>query len=310
MLTFKTVGYNGYAVQFSPFVEHKLACASAANFGLVGNGRLFILNLDTTPNGMSMERMFDTQDGLFDCSWSEINENQIVTASGDGSVKLWDITLAEFPIRNWKEHQREVFSVHWNYIKKDTIVSGSWDQTIKLWHPEHLQSLSTFTGHTACIYSTLWSPYNADLFGSVSGDRTFRLWDIKTPRPVTVIPAHQDEILSFDWNKYRNQTIVTGSVDTTLRIWDLRFPDREVKTLQGHQYAVRRVKYSPHSGDIIASASYDMTMRVWNTAAMNPLLMLHNLHTEFVLGIDFNLYVEGQIVTCAWDEMVHVIQLA
>lgn len=37
---------------------------------------------------------FDTQDGLFDVAWSEANENQLVTASGDGSLKLWDTTLA------------------------------------------------------------------------------------------------------------------------------------------------------------------------------------------------------------------------
>ena len=29
----------------------------------------------------------------FDVAWSEIHENQIVTGSGDGSIKLWDITL-------------------------------------------------------------------------------------------------------------------------------------------------------------------------------------------------------------------------
>jgi peroxin-7 len=36
---------------------------------------------------------YDTQDGLYDLAWSEIHENQIVTASGDGSLKLWDIML-------------------------------------------------------------------------------------------------------------------------------------------------------------------------------------------------------------------------
>lgn len=36
---------------------------------------------------------YNTQDGLYDIAWSEIHENQLVTASGDGSLKLWDITL-------------------------------------------------------------------------------------------------------------------------------------------------------------------------------------------------------------------------
>lgn len=36
---------------------------------------------------------YETQDGLYDLAWSEVHENQILTASGDGSLKLWDVTL-------------------------------------------------------------------------------------------------------------------------------------------------------------------------------------------------------------------------
>ena len=33
-------------------------------------------------------RSFDTADGLYDCCWCEDNENILVSASGDGSVKV------------------------------------------------------------------------------------------------------------------------------------------------------------------------------------------------------------------------------
>ena len=46
---FRTEGYNGYSVAFSPFFENKIACASAANFGIVGNGRLWVLNSGAAP---------------------------------------------------------------------------------------------------------------------------------------------------------------------------------------------------------------------------------------------------------------------
>jgi len=36
---------------------------------------------------------YDTQDGLYDVAWSEVHENQLVTASGDGSIRLWDAML-------------------------------------------------------------------------------------------------------------------------------------------------------------------------------------------------------------------------
>lgn len=75
---------------------------------------------------------FDTQDSLYDLAWSETHENQVLVAAGDGSVKLFDIGIDEFPIQSWKEHMREVFAVHWNLVSKDTFCSSSWDGTIRV----------------------------------------------------------------------------------------------------------------------------------------------------------------------------------
>lgn len=145
------------------------------------------------------------------------------------------------------------------------------------------------------------------MFGSASGDQTIKIWDAKVPRSVQTVHAHHNEILSLDWNKYQENVLVSGSVDHTVKVWDLRNTSCEVVCLRGHEYAIRRVKCSPHQGNIIASASYDMTMRLWDTMSVNSLLDVHDLHTEFVLGVDFNLYVEGEIATCAWDENIHIL---
>lgn len=75
---------------------------------------------------------FDTQDSLFDLAWSETHENQVLVAAGDGSVKLFDIGIDEFPVQSWKEHMREVFAVHWNLVSKDTFCSSSWDGTVRV----------------------------------------------------------------------------------------------------------------------------------------------------------------------------------
>jgi peroxin-7 len=53
-MEFRTEGYNGYAIKYSPFVNDRLAVATAANFGLVGNGRLYILGL--TGNGIVLQK--------------------------------------------------------------------------------------------------------------------------------------------------------------------------------------------------------------------------------------------------------------
>jgi peroxin-7 len=43
MLGYRTQGFNGYAVKYSPFFDSRIAVSASANFGLVGNGRLYIL---------------------------------------------------------------------------------------------------------------------------------------------------------------------------------------------------------------------------------------------------------------------------
>ena len=50
---------------------------------------------------------FESQDGQYDVAWSEMNDNQLVSTCGDGSVKLWDLQSPGFPLMSWEEHQAE-----------------------------------------------------------------------------------------------------------------------------------------------------------------------------------------------------------
>lgn len=56
MLEYRTQGFNGYAVKYSPFFDSRIAVSASANFGLVGNGRLYILGL--TANGIQPEKWY------------------------------------------------------------------------------------------------------------------------------------------------------------------------------------------------------------------------------------------------------------
>jgi len=302
---FKTP-FNGYAVEFSPFDEAKLAVATAQHFGIIGNGKQHILQIQG--NQIREIACFDSRDGLYDCSWSEENENHLISASGDGTLKLWDILAPHGqPLRSYEEHTAEVYSVDWNLIHKTTFISGAWDETIKLWDPTRNNSLVTLKEHTYCIYATVWSPHHADRFASASGDKLVKIWDAREPNSVQTIRAHNQEVLTCDWNKYNEWTLVTGSVDKSIRLWDIRNAAKgPVGSLKGHNYAVRRLKCSPHSETVILSCSYDMTSMLWDTIQEDPLIQRYEHHTEFVVGLDFNMFIEGQLATCSWDETVAV----
>lgn len=63
-----------------------------------------------TPTGLVETALFDTADGLYDCAWSEENENVVLAASGDGSVKVYDLAAPPManPLRVFHEHKHEV----------------------------------------------------------------------------------------------------------------------------------------------------------------------------------------------------------
>jgi peroxin-7 len=49
----QTPGFAHYALAWSPFHNTRVALASAANFGLVGNGRLHLVSLVPGPGSAS-----------------------------------------------------------------------------------------------------------------------------------------------------------------------------------------------------------------------------------------------------------------
>ncbi|KAF3061927.1 Peroxisomal targeting signal 2 receptor [Daldinia childiae] len=333
MLEFRTPGWNPYAVKYSPYYDSRIAVASAANYGIVGNGRLFCLGLG--PQGVQIEKTFDTNDAQYDLAWSEINENQLLVACGDGSIKLYDMNVNEFPVMNFHEHKRETFSVAWSPVTKDTFASSSWDGTIKIWSPARKESIKTLPVGN-CTYSTSYCPSNPNIISAVSTDSHLRIFDLRTPisaqyHLTTKIPVHipspipplqgptppavPGEILTHDWNKYNHTVIATGGVDKVIRTFDIRHPSAGPASIMlGHDYAVRRLSWSPHASDILISASYDMTVRLWTDGSTMPTqqespvkagiqLGIMNRHTEFVTGVDWCLFgVGGWVATVGWDE--------
>lgn len=304
MFRHRTQGFNGTALAFSPFFDSHVAVSSSANFGLVGNGRLHILALQ--PGQMRPVKHFDTQDGLFDVCWSENHENQLVAASGDGTVQLFDITLDSFPVRKWREHNKEVFSVSWNLVQKETFCSSSWDGCIKLWHPAQQISLATLMGHKGCVYQALHSPHHPHMIASVSADTTLCLWDpTQGHTPVSQNPVSTQEVLTLAWNKYNPNELFTAGIDLLINKWDYRMMARPIRTMRGHKYAVKKLSTSPFDGEMVASSSYDMTTRVWRG---DTCVKVFDAHTEFVAGLDWSCFgvSPGFIGTAGWDEQVFV----
>ena len=300
---------HGYNVCCSSFAADKVACVAGQNYGISGVGTLYVLQCQPERRFLSEIVRREWPDALFDVTWSEETDGVLVTASGDGSLQLWDVHRPEVePVKLFGEHSQEVSCVDWVQVRSapQHFLSSSWDSSVKLWDPHRSESLNTFLGHQGVVYEVAWSPRVAGLFASVGSDQTLALWSIEnpSPNPVQQLSAHGGEVLSCDWSKYNDHVIVTASVDQLIRGWDLRNITSPVFSLSGHTMAVRRVRCSPHTAKQLASCSYDFTVRIWDLSQTESLLETFSHHTEFTVGLDFNLHIKGEVMDCSWDETV------
>ncbi|ODQ64784.1 putative peroxisomal targeting signal receptor [Nadsonia fulvescens var. elongata DSM 6958] len=273
MLSFRTTDYSGYATAYSPFFDSTIAVATAANYGLVGNGRLYIVDL--TPEGIRERCHFDTQDGLFDLAWSETHENQIITANGDGSIKLFDLAAQghlptdgrggpSFPLVNFTEHTKEVFSVNWNLAERTTFVSASWDSSIKIWSPTRPQSLLTFRRPVDS---------SANLDPTATGSVPL----IQTPSNNITINSHDsgssDCVFSAKFSPHAPSILASAHSNGRLSIWDIRSPQALVMDIPvngNNTGEVLTLDWNKYRPTVLATGGVDRAIKIWDIRNLNP----------------------------------------
>lgn len=293
-----TAPLHGYQVIFSPYSPSKIAFAGSYNYGIAGRGALVLYEEVRGHAEFREVNSYGWSDGLFDVTWSEVNEAILVAASGDGSVIVVDQGIPGKPAAVLRGHTAEVSSVQWSVVRQEQVVlSASWDGSVRVWDPQALSCIATFGGHVGNVYAACWSPHLPHTFASVASDETLRIWDsTHPPNSKMQLHAHSGEILTCDWSKYDQNLLFTGGVDRTIRCWDLRQPSLPVATLSGHTQAVRRLKCDPFHGSVLASASYDFSVRVWDVGKpVSPLVETIAHHTEFTFGLDFSSLEAGKV---------------
>lgn len=147
--------FSGYSVSFSPYSGSRIAVGCAQHFGIVGNGSIHVL--ENSEPYMTETYSALTQDNVFDICWNEGHESQILVASGDKTLKLFDINHTQ-PLLSLPGHQAELFGVHSNYQLTHLALTSSYDTTLKVWDLSQGQCVCDFQEHQGIVYAGIWHP--------------------------------------------------------------------------------------------------------------------------------------------------------
>jgi WD40 repeat protein/energy-coupling factor transporter ATP-binding protein EcfA2 len=170
----------------------------------------------------------------------------VATASGDNTVRLWDITGQQITVLS---HPDPVFSISFSPNSK-FIATASSDSTAILWDITGQQI--AVLPHQDWVNSVSFSP-DGKLVATASLDKTARLWHI-TGQQVAVL-QHKGSVYSVSFSQ-NGKLVATASGDKTATLW--KITGQEIAQLP-HQNYVTSVSFSP-DGTLVATASDDMTV--------------------------------------------------
>ena len=250
-------------------------------------------------------------------------DDLLVSASGDGTIKLW--TPEGQLIQTLEDHEGPVNGVTFT-SNGEVIASGSDDGTIKLWTPEG-QLIQTLEDHEGPVTSVDFNPVDGTLV-SGGADGTIKLWDkngevrltlngrSRNPANTAVtsvrfnpdgkafvsaswgtiqvwavdgrelqdLKAHNDRILGFSFSRGDSPAILaSASGDNAIKIW--RFDGKKLQRISGHNNYVYSAAFSPN-GETIVSGSKDKTIKLWNLDGKE--LKTFEGHQEEVNSVSFD----------------------
>jgi WD40 repeat protein len=276
-------GKRGLAVEDLPHIE-----ADIEVFPQLGNGRSWVKSVAFSPDGKQVitgsndfvAKLWDVVTGreIRTFNWQKTSHNrkvqdggvlsvtfspdgkQIISASYDKTIKLWDIATGN-EIRTFSGHTDRVESVAFSPDGKQ-IISASDDKTIKLWDVVTGREIRTFSGHTHRVESVAFSPDGRQVL-SGSWDHTVKLWDAATGSEIRTFTGHTSIVNSVAFSPDGKQ-VLSGCYDKTIKLWDTA-TGNEIRTFSGHTDYVLSVAFSP-DGKQVLSGCHDKTIKLWDVA--------------------------------------------
>lgn len=240
-----------------------MTCAYAPSGNLVACGGLdnicTIYDISSREGFAKIAQELVAHTGYLSCC-RFLNDEQILTSSGDMSCILWDICRG-IKIQEFLDHLGDVMSLSIHPSNPNIFVSGACDAFAKIWDIRTGKSVQTFSGHESDINAVQYFP-NGYAFGTGSDDASCRLFDVRADRELNCYASNNIMcgITSIAFS-ISGRLLFAGYDDFNCNVWDVLRGDC-VGTLQGHDNRVSCVGVSG-DGRSVATGSWDSLLKIW-----------------------------------------------
>lgn len=240
-----------------------MTCAYAPSGSFVACGGLdnicSIYSLKSREGNVRVSRELPGHTGYLSCC-RFLDDNRIVTSSGDMTCALWDIETGQ-QTTAYTGHTGDVMSLSLSPDNR-SFVSGACDASAKLWDIRDGMCKQTFPGHESDINAVTFFP-NGYAFATGSDDATVRLFDIRADQELAMY-SHDNIICgvtSVAFSK-SGRLLLAGYDDFNCNVWDSIRSER-AGVLAGHDNRVSCLGVT-EDGMAVCTGSWDSFLKIWN----------------------------------------------
>jgi guanine nucleotide-binding protein G(I)/G(S)/G(T) subunit beta-1 len=199
-----------------------------------------------------------------------IDEQHILTCSGDSTCIYWDIASGR-PVATFAEHESDVMFVSIKPDDPNLFLSCSVDQTSKLWDIRAPQSSKqTFMGHLSDVNCVEFMSSEPNCFASCGMDQTVRLFDLRAYNQLTCFgnPMQGDFMSNDGYSALAfsrsGRLVFVGHTDGSLAAFDT-LSDKTTPAYAfptAHERNISCLGVTPQ-GNALCSGSWDGLIKVW-----------------------------------------------